>query len=154
MREIKKIIIHHSLTFGGDVEFMRHIHIHDNGWQDCGYHYIICNGKKHGDWQAGEDGEIQEGRPVEIAGAHARGSNADSIGICLIGNFMENEPSRKQLSSLTSLLIELCDKYDIKPMSGVLGHKDINETSCPGIFLYQIFLSLRVFLEGVLWYGC
>ena len=152
MREINRLIIHNSLTPGGDVEFMRDIHL-KKGWSDVGYHYIICNGKPHGNWPAGMDGLIQDGIPVEIQGAHAKGANKDSIGICLIGNFKEDLPTSNQIISLTSLCIELCRKYKIQPIGGILGHRDVNNTLCPGRYLYQLISPMRIFLEGVILYA-
>ena len=75
MRDITRIVIHHAEAPGGDREFIKHVHVDKNGWRDIGYHAIICNGQSHGSWRAGEDGEIQEGRPEGMQGAHARGYN-------------------------------------------------------------------------------
>jgi N-acetyl-anhydromuramyl-L-alanine amidase AmpD len=151
MRKINKIIIHHSQTPGGNVEFLRNVHVKDNGWTDVGYHYVITNGIPHGNWPAGMDGFVQDGRPVEMVGAHAKGANQDSIGICLIGDFENNQPTRKQIASLTSLLIELCNEYDITPFGNILGHRDANNTDCPGRYLYSFLMPLKVFLEAVMW---
>ena len=152
MRKINKVIIHHSESPGGNVEFIRHIHVKENHWTDVGYHYVITNGKGHGNWPAGMDGFIQEGRPVEMAGAHARGANSDSIGICLIGNFTDSSPTYKQIQSLTSLLIELCVKYELAPLDDILGHKDVNSTVCPGKYLYQLLAPLKIYLGAVMWH--
>lgn len=44
------------------------------GWAGIGYHYVIDR-----------DGSIGKGRPLSRVGAHTRGHNRDSVGICLIG---------------------------------------------------------------------
>lgn len=44
------------------------------GFRDIGYHYVIRL-----------DGTLEKGRPIEQAGAHCKGWNAASIGICYIG---------------------------------------------------------------------
>lgn len=64
MRALNYIIIHHSATDHGDVESFRRHHRNVNGWIDVGYHYVIDNDP---------DGEVQVGRPLAQAGAHARG---------------------------------------------------------------------------------
>jgi len=152
MRKIKRIIVHHSESEGGDVDFLRYCHVHDNKWKDVGYHYVITNGKKHGDWKAGMDGMIQEGRPVEMVGAHAKGANSDSIGICVIGDFEETKPTYKQIASLSSLLIELCVKHNINPFGNILGHRDVNNTTCPGRYLYSILMPMKLFITAALWH--
>ena len=76
MRKIRKIIIHCSATQEGkdvSVETIRKWHL-KRGWRDIGYHFVI-----------GLDGQVQEGRPIEQTGAHTKGHNFDSIGICYIG---------------------------------------------------------------------
>ena len=44
------------------------------GTRDIGYHFVIQR-----------NGEVDEGRPIEQTGAHVKGHNHDSIGICYIG---------------------------------------------------------------------
>jgi N-acetylmuramoyl-L-alanine amidase len=149
MRTINKIIVHHSESLGGDIDFLRYCHVHDNGWRDVGYHYVICNGKPHGDWKAGRDGEIQEGRPIEEAGAHARGYNKDSIGICLIGNLDKTRPTLAQILSLLQLCSMLAKKYGLNPFTDIIGHRDVNQTECPGHNLYSILFLIKNFTAAV-----
>jgi N-acetyl-anhydromuramyl-L-alanine amidase AmpD len=96
------------------------------GFSDIGYHFVICNGK------GGGDGEIEAGRPVLLAGAHAIPRNADSIGICLVGDFTKTVPTTSQLNSTVDLLIRLMEQF---PMAydRLLGHKDVDRTLCPGV---------------------
>ena len=44
------------------------------GWRKIGYHYVITR-----------DGDIQEGRELDEIGAHCRGLNSTSVGVCLVG---------------------------------------------------------------------
>ena len=76
MRTITEIIIHCSATIEGKdytVEDIDRWH-RQRGFARVGYHYVIRL-----------DGTIQQGRPLDIAGAHCIGHNAHSIGICYIG---------------------------------------------------------------------
>jgi N-acetyl-anhydromuramyl-L-alanine amidase AmpD len=116
------------------------------GWAGIGYHYVICNGKRHGNYLAGRDGEVQEGRPIERQGAHARGANADSIGICLIGCLDKHRPTARQVRSLMELCLHLCERYDI-PHTEVYGHRDVNATDCPGERLYKVLPFIRNWLR-------
>ena len=77
MRKIDMIVVHCSgsrCNHPYTVEQLRHDHVDVNGWFDIGYHYYITR-----------DGKVHECRPVERMGAHARGANANSIGICYEG---------------------------------------------------------------------
>lgn len=80
-REVNRIIIHCSYTppsMDIGAETIRDWHVNDNGWTDIGYHYVIRR-----------DGTVEDGRPVERMGAHVRGHNRDSIGICMVGGMSE-----------------------------------------------------------------
>jgi len=153
MRKINRLIIHNSLTNGGDVKFMWDIAVNSHGYSDTSYHFIICNGLPHGDWPAGEDGEIQEGRPVETQGAHAKGHNQDSVGICLIGNFETREPTEKQVHSLIALCSQLCKQFSLDPMKAIVGHRDLNNTDCPGRYLYSMLPLVRLCVKYRLMLG-
>lgn len=125
MRNIAQLIIHCSATKEGkdfDVETIRDWHVNGNGWSDIGYHYVIKL-----------DGTIQEGRKENRIGAHAKGNNRHSIGICYIGGLdsdLEPKDTRteKQKESLLKLLNELKGKY---PNSTVYGHNDFSSKACP-----------------------
>lgn len=95
-------------------------HVEDNGWSDIGYHYIVRR-----------NGEIEKGRPDSIAGAHARGVNSNSIGICWVGI---NGPSGEQEKSMVGLVNWLRGKYNIE-IDNVKGHREAVVTSktCPNL---------------------
>lgn len=117
MRQIKRIILHCSATKEGmdyDVNDIRRWHL-AQGWADVGYHYII---KLNGD--------IEEGRPIEKAGAHTSGYNKDSIGICYIGGCdksgkPKDTRTEAQKNALFCLVKTLMQKYKVKD---VRGHRD------------------------------
>ncbi len=115
MRDIKKIIVHCSDTEGGDVKAFRHYHVTHNGWKDIGYHYVIRT-----------DGEIEIGRMLSEAGAHCKGQNHDSIGICLVG---KKHFEYCQIDKLKKLVEEIRLWFGDLP---VYGHRyfDKNKT-CP-----------------------
>ena len=76
MREINKIVIHCSATppdMYVDKAMIDRWH-KERGWSGCGYHYVIKR-----------DGQIELGRPIEKIGAHVKGHNKTSIGICYCG---------------------------------------------------------------------
>ncbi|WP_026279092.1 N-acetylmuramoyl-L-alanine amidase [Thioalkalivibrio sp. ARh3] len=127
MREINQIIIHcadtpPSLDIGADT--IQKWHVDGNGWRDIGYHYVIRR-----------DGTVDSGRPLEQAGAHVRGQNDDSIGICLVGGQREqtSQPDSNftaaQWRALESLVKQLQRDF---PGAKVSGHRDHdNSKACP-----------------------
>ena len=105
MREINRIILHCSATPEGrdiDAATIKDWHVNGNGWSDIGYHYVIKL-----------DGDIETGRQLDKVGAHCKGHNKDSIGICYIGGMDKNMEGWKdtrtdeQIISLHDLLVEL-----------------------------------------------
>ncbi len=122
------LVVHCSATrpsMDWDVSDVRKEHL-KQGWIDVGYHYVITR-----------DGRIQEGRPLDRQGAHVRGYNHLSVGVCLIGgvseddvNVPENNFTYPQFVSLANLLVELREKF---PNAEVLGHRDMPNVrkACP-----------------------
>lgn len=125
-----RIILHHSATplavYKG-VETIRTIqryHQHHMGWQDIGYHYLI-----------GPEGNIYEGRPSWAAGAHAKGYNRHTIGICVIGDYQAEKPTPEALEAVKGLIVTLEALYERS--LPVTGHRDNGKTLCPGDNLYK-----------------
>jgi len=124
MRKIDKIIIHCSATpEGRDVkmETIRDWHL-KRGWSDIGYHYVIEL-----------DGKIVPARPLERVGAHCKGENTGSIGICYIGGVdqdMNPKDTRTdaQRSALHSLLYDLTDNF---AKATIHGHNEFSSKACP-----------------------
>jgi N-acetyl-anhydromuramyl-L-alanine amidase AmpD len=73
------------------------------------------------------DGLVENGRPLELSGAHCKGHNRNSIGICLVG---KDEFTPEQLDSLLDQLEFICKTYDI-PYSDIYGHCEFSEKTCP-----------------------
>lgn len=126
MREINEIIIHCTYTYPDmdiDAETIRKWHVEDNGWSDIGYHFVIKR-----------DGTIEGGRPVERAGAHTKGHNANSIGVAMAGGKartgeLATNFTAKQWKSLEHLVRTLKNAY---PIERVTGHNDYTKTkTCP-----------------------
>ena len=113
-----KIIIHNADATSCSVYDIDRWH-KGNGWSGIGYDYFIR-----------KDGSIWIGRPENTIGAHTIGQNSSSIGICLEGAFMREKPTRAQLNSLYELIADIRKRRGNLP---VYGHKDFNNTDCPGI---------------------
>lgn len=123
MRKIKKIIIHHSAS-SKDLTTVKNIKKwhKEKGFSDVGYHWMIDG-----------EGRQWQGRPEHIKGAHCKGSNKNSIGICVFGNFDVEVTSEKQIDTLTTLLEDLFETYGLN-YSDVYPHCELarKPTACPG----------------------
>ena len=81
MRKIDSIIVHCSATKAGqdftaaDIDRWHR----ERGFNGIGYHYVIRL-----------DGRLEKGREIDLAGAHSKGWNERSVGICYIGGLDEN----------------------------------------------------------------
>lgn len=122
-RLIKDIVIHCSATPNGKDIRARHIdemHRQRNFKRDSqarrnfnpelpsiGYHFVIT-----------VDGYIETGRGIEEIGAHVQGSNAKSIGICLIGT---DKYTPAQWEGLRTCLINLSTIIQGVPHANVEG---------------------------------
>ncbi len=134
------IVIHHAGFPDGDkdssAEEIHKFHQEVNGWAGIGYHYVIR-----------KDGTIEQGRKPLAVGAHALHHNKNSVGICVAGNFEVAKPNREQMDSLKLLTAWLCQKYKLNPMrKGVIvGHRNLNDTACPGENLYKRLDEIRYY---------
>lgn len=126
MRHINKIIIHCSATPASmDVDITDIDRWHkERGFNSAGYHLFI---KRNGD--------VQIGRLFNQVGAHAKGHNSYSIGVCYAGGVDENgkpEDNRTeaQKKALVSIVKTLQNKWK---GAEVLGHCDLPNVSkaCP-----------------------
>lgn len=113
-----KIILHHSgVTVLQDVTTIHNYHKNTLGWAGIGYHFYVR-----------KDGNIYRGRPEDTIGAHAYGSNGNSIGVCFEGNFDEETMEEVQKKAGQELIQYLKQKWNINQVEE---HKDANATSCP-----------------------
>jgi N-acetylmuramoyl-L-alanine amidase len=124
-RIINEIIIHCTATPEGrecSVDEIRQWH-KARGFTDIGYHYVIHL-----------DGRVENGRDVDIAGAHCTGHNANSIGVCYVGGCAKDGKTPKdtrteaQKSAIANLLIDLRKLY---PRATIHGHRDFANKACP-----------------------
>lgn len=115
-KKIKYLIVHCSDTSNN----LSAIDIHKMhlsfGWDGIGYHKVVLR-----------NGKVENGRPEYWTGAHVKGINSKSLGICLIGR---DKFTAKQLKSLAQVLKKWKSKY---PNATIAGHCDVVKThkTCP-----------------------
>lgn len=125
-RKVKYLIVHCSATKAGQDFRAKDIDAwhKQRGFTSIGYHYVVDL-----------DGKVEPGRAEILPGAHCKGYNYNSIGVCYIGGLDENGTPKdtrtdKQKASLLSLLNDLRKKY---PDAVIVGHKDMPNVhkACP-----------------------
>ena len=156
-KKIRKIVVHHTAETGAQkgltgeqiTRSIYNYHAVSRGWGDIGYHYLIS-----------ADGRIFEGRAGgdRVVAGHVYCNNIGTIGISLMGNFEENDPTPAQIAALERFLPALAKKYGLdltdteyfhgKKTSNLIGHRDLAATACPGKNLYASLPTIRKYLGG------
>ena len=113
----QRIILHHAAAKKCSAEDIHRWHL-NNGWSGAGYHFLVR-----------KDGTIYRLRPEDKVGAHAYGSNYDSLGICFEGDYKEETMQEEEIKAGRELVNFLKNKYGINT---VQVHKNVNATNCPG----------------------
>lgn len=152
---VTHLIVHHSAgtntssNWGGVVAAIFDYHVNTNGWSDVGYNWLID-----------PTGMLYEGRGGgnNVRGAHMCGYNNNTMGVCLLGNFVGVSPPAPALETLKKLLAWKCCDSHINPagngpitsfpgvMMHISGHRDgcsPGYTECPGGLLYSKISDLR-----------
>ena len=124
-RSVSLLIIHCSATLPGQrvsVQDIDRWH-RQRGFSCIGYHFYIT-----------VDGTIWTGRPLSQVGAHCKGYNAHSIGICYEGGLDEaGRPKDTRTLLQKAALVALINKLrELYPAADVVGHNDLNlHKACP-----------------------
>jgi len=145
----KFIIVHNSGTRQGNARafdyYHRKIRRMRNG---LAYHFVIGNGT------SSRNGQIEIGdrwrRQINGGHVHSDYMNNIGLGICLVGDFNRDQPTRAQLEATEELiqyLRERCGKSDGRSLI-VRPHREVNPprwaTDCPGdAFPYGWFGKFR-----------
>ena len=140
LSSITDIIVHHSAGTLKQTPLDIDQEHRNRGMSGIGYNYVIV-----------PSGTVFSGRPPEVVPAAAYGRNAESLNICVIGNFEPTDsgytgkPTPAQLSSLKDLVVYLHHKFPT--IVRTIGHRDVAtlfhpnntadySTACPGQDLY------------------
>lgn len=137
----KKVFLHHSLTKdSGTVSWgairRYHTQTKKKPYKDIGYHAGVELVKSGPEVYY----EILMGRMWDTPGAHVRGANEDSLGLCFIGNFDLTIPTLAQLQAGAKVVSLWLLLFDLT-IGDVHLHREYDPSkSCPG----ELF-SLRDF---------
>ncbi|MCO7227525.1 N-acetylmuramoyl-L-alanine amidase [Pleionea sp. CnH1-48] len=141
MRKLNKLnvyglVVHCSATKPSmkvNAQVIKRWHTEDRGWSDIGYHFVI-----------NRDGSLETGRSLQYQGAHVRGYNAQTIGVCLIGGLDENgKPDANYTLAQYETLKKLYGDLRLRfPIQEILGHRDLDKgKDCPCIDVRALFSS-------------
>jgi N-acetyl-anhydromuramyl-L-alanine amidase AmpD len=127
MRKINWIVVHCSdsdVPAHDNIEVVRGWHKNERNFSEIGYHYFIT-----------KDGVVHSGRSENTVGAHVKGHNSGSIGICLSGR---TGFTADQFRSLEGLLKDICTRHGLGK-EDVLSHKDLDpHKTCPNFDVHEL----------------
>jgi N-acetyl-anhydromuramyl-L-alanine amidase AmpD len=116
-------------------------HMDHNGWIDSGQQFTISRG---GFVMEGRHRslEVLGGGTRHVRGAHCSGQNDVAVGIENEGTYITASPTTALWNSLVNMVAYICQQYSITP-ARIYGHRDFNNTECPGDRLYAMLPQLR-----------
>lgn len=172
---VTQVFIHHTVDsnyssdFSAVVRGIWQYHSYTRGWGDIGYNYLVDGNGRVYEGRFGGD---------NVVGGHVLGFNAGSMGVGLLGCFQPNNytcaslnggnvgPSSSMLNSLYDLVGWKAKNYEIDPRTThtfcgnvdanyecrnlftVSGHRDGNDTTCPGDYVYNLLPTIREAAES------
>jgi len=165
-RRIRQVHVHHTVNSNdyaradvpGLIRAMYRYHTRNLGWSDIGYNFLVDRFGRLWEGRAG-------GPRRAVRGAHTLGFNHASVGVAAIGNFEAGpvgKPMIRALVRVASWKLDLygdrdprrtvwikssgSDKFDygeLVELPTIDGHRDTNDTACPGDDLYAALPRVR-----------
>ena len=162
---LKQVHVHHTVnsnTYSRHdvpalIRGMYSYHTRTLGWSDIGYNFLV---DRFGRGWVGRAG----GPRRLVRGAHTLGFNGESTGVAVIGNYETAHPSDAALNMTAAIAAWKLDRFDRKPRGEIWvesegsdkyragrtvrlpvidGHRDTNDTACPGRHLYAALPKIR-----------
>jgi hypothetical protein len=155
--KVQFVIVHHSAGSNAVADYTEEVrniylqHTQVNGWNDVGYNFLL-----------GRDAVVYEGRDGQglmdgdnVLGAHFCGTNSGTMGICLMGNYNDVQPTAASITVLNQLIGWKLNKEGLpalgqalhsssaKTLNSISGHRDGCATECPGANLYARLAQIR-----------
>ncbi|MDQ6760376.1 MAG: N-acetylmuramoyl-L-alanine amidase, partial [Acidobacteriota bacterium] len=167
---VTHLVVHHTAGANAATDWpavLRSIwvlHVMGNGWNDIGYNYLIDPNGVLYEGRAGGDG---------VLGAHFSGVNSGTMGVALLGTYIDVPPTSKMLDTLSTMLAWQADKWRLDPsgeslhaasglvLNVISGHRDAgispkatSTTECPGNSAYSRLPQIRREVSALLSRDC
>jgi N-acetylmuramoyl-L-alanine amidase-like protein len=170
--QVQLAFVHHTVTANdyapedsaGIVLGIARFHRNGNGWNDIGYNFLV---DKYGQIFEGRAGGIDQA----VVGAQAQGWNSTSTGVACLGTFTSVAQTPEGMDALARLIgwkltvhaVPTQGPITVTSAGGetnrypagtpvtfqrISGHRDGNNTSCPGDILYTQLDALRTAAAG------
>ncbi len=162
---VRQVHVHHTVNSNdyrradvpGMIRAMYRYHTQNLGWSDIGYNFLVDRFGRLWEGRAG-------GPRRAVRGAHTLGFNHASVGVAAIGNFETGRVGKPMIRALVRIAAWKLDADDGRPRRTVWvrsdgsdryrdgrlvelptidGHRDTNETACPGRALYAALPAVR-----------
>lgn len=142
MNGVRRITIHHTAmdATGLDtrpevakmLDNIRKEHMRrDSRVIDIGYHYIVD-----------PSGQVWAGRSTDLQGAHVKDQNEHNLGICFMGNFEYQHPTRAQIRTLNTFVPAQMQRFNVHT-ANLFTHRELGLSACPGANLQSIMVAAR-----------
>lgn len=155
------MVVHHTASGNNytqadamnQVRIIQRYHMETLGWCDIGYNFLV---DRYGIIYEGRQGSLT----AAVRGSHASGYNTSAMGIAMLGQYHPGAlPTAStvpgvQLDAMIRIITALAQQWNINPAARttyagqnlpvVVGHRDVNATSCPGDYVYPLLANMRV----------
>ena len=168
---MQKAIVHHTAGRNNDpnpaatVRAIYYDKTVNSDFGDIGYNFLIdeqgriYEGRYSREYEPGEEHLAEDLAGNIVRGGHARDFNDGTVGIALLGNFQNRQPTNAARNALEKLLAWKLERHGLDPLGAstytnpilghskflhnISGHRNVNPTACPGGAFYTKFSGLR-----------
>jgi hypothetical protein len=168
---MQKAIVHHTAGRNNDpnpaatVRAIYYDKTVNSDFGDIGYNFLIdeqgriYEGRYSREYEPGEEHLAEDLAGNIVRGGHARDFNDGTVGIALLGNFQNRQPTTAARNALEELLAWKLERHGLDPegastytnpilgntkfLNNISGHRNVNQTACPGDTFYPKFPGLR-----------
>jgi len=168
---MQKAIVHHTAGRNNDpnpaatVRAIYYDKTVNSDFGDIGYNFLIdeqgriYEGRYSREYEPGEEHLAEDLAGNIVRGGHARNFNDGTVGIALLGNFQNRQPTTAARNALEKLLAWKLERHGLDPngastytnpilgntkfLNHISGHRNVNQTACPGDAFYPKFPGLR-----------
>ncbi|MDJ0342668.1 N-acetylmuramoyl-L-alanine amidase [Streptomyces sp. H10-C2] len=146
-----KVIVHHTATDNVTDYSQAHAYalaramqtyqMDTEHWIDTGQHFTISRGAYITEGRHNSLSTLVAGTQ-HVESAHCTAQNTVAIGIENEGTYSTVDPRSAQYAVLVDLITYICTQYGLRAYQ-IYGHRDFNNTECPGDHLYALIPQLR-----------